>query len=165
MGWSPAIAQALTWSILVYRELGKAEAGKDLFDTDCFKDRCGRLSFYLTLKNGKGIAFVYYDNIVVITGAPEDAIAVKRAIHYASNRLHARIKGEVTISSPAKIGEKGVDIVGVHAFHRTPEQLGKVQAWMMYSVCPRNRRSGYQTSASLLKKNQQPGRQLAPSAG
>jgi hypothetical protein len=121
--WSPAIAQALAWSLLAYKE---APDMKDVFDTEAFKTRSGILPRWVDIHPGVGggLGFVYYDNLVVLCDDQNTADVVVARITQNSKALKMAIKDKKDAQGNAvyglkawshkEIAEQGVEFLGLH---------------------------------------------------
>lgn len=108
--WSPCIAQAHAWAVLMYAEQGE----KSLFDLSGFKDEGAQLPSFVATSSGKGFVTVYYDNFVVCTADPGEADAIAKRIKRVCESLHAVIKeGSFARITQQELHNKPVQLLGI----------------------------------------------------
>ena len=107
--WSPAVAQALAWAFLSFHRPGESP----IFDTSAFQGM-GTLPRWINLKNGLGIATVYYDNFLIIVRSQNDRDQVLKRLHRNADALHVVLKGEILVQDRNALQTEGLRHLGMH---------------------------------------------------
>jgi hypothetical protein len=123
--WSPAIAQAASWALIMHRVAkgSGAQGGTQaaLFDEEAFKCRSKVLPRWVDITGDRGKIFVYYDNIVALCDTVSTAEQVRARILSNALALHVSIKGTteedpmagVRVWRPDQLLKEGVNILGI----------------------------------------------------
>ncbi len=109
--WSPAIAQAVAWSVLI----AHTDAEKFLNLTP-FKDRTARLPTFIETREG-GFITVYYDNFFVIspTEAERDGIAAMCSKNFHDFGAVVKESAMRTVNHADFMSPGGFEYLGIHA--------------------------------------------------
>lgn len=128
--WSPAIAQAAAWLLILFR----GPSDKELVNDENLKSTQDQLPKWIEVfepgsRKVAGFASVYYDNVIVVTHSEEAALALKRRMeaNARQDRLNLRVKGQLNYHSHEAITEKGFEYLGVHYQLIKEEQEWKLE--------------------------------------
>ena len=90
MGWSfsPAIAQAASWMLVLHRGVGE----KELFDVEKLRTEGASLPAWVYSRTRKTAVTIYYDNIVIVSGERSELNKIVSRIRSNMNIFQAELK-------------------------------------------------------------------------